>query len=57
MSVYVLFCFCFFSFWCLCCLRGAVANGCGCSVSFILTGLLVWRDDRANKVGGGASYA
>ena len=29
----------------------------GCSVSFILTGLLVWRDDRANKVGGGASYA
>ena len=34
------------------------ANVCGvCSVSFILTGLLVWRDDRANKVGGGASYA
>ena len=29
----------------------------GDSVSFILTGLLVWRDDRANKVGGGASYA
>ena len=34
-----------------------LANVCGCSVSFILTGLLVWRDDRANKVGGGASYA
>ena len=30
---------------------------CGYSVSFILTGLLVWKDDRANKVGGGASYA
>ena len=29
----------------------------GYSVSFILTGLLVWRDDKANKVGGGASYA
>lgn len=27
------------------------------SVSFVLTGLLVWKDDRANKVGGGASYA
>ena len=27
------------------------------SVSFILTGLLVWREDRANKVGGGVSYA
>lgn len=26
-------------------------------VSFIVTGLLVWRNDRANKVGGGASYA
>ena len=29
----------------------------GGSVSFILTGLLVWREDRANKVGGGVSYA
>ena len=27
------------------------------SVSFILTGLLVWREDRANKVGGGVNYA
>ena len=27
------------------------------SVSFILTGLLVWREDRANNVGGGVSYA
>ena len=29
----------------------------GSSVSFILTGLLVWREDRENNVGGGASYA
>ena len=29
----------------------------GSSVSFILTGLLVWKEDRANKVGGGVSYA
>ena len=29
----------------------------GNSVSFILTGLLIWREDRANRVGGGVSYA
>ena len=42
---------------CLVVVDGGRFANVGCSVSFVLTGLLVWRDDRANKVGGGASHA